>query len=60
MDLLADIQSHLAEVTLDPGGKPLDARLLEKFDGQVTGVQPAMSKFRNGLRSHPDHGANSC
>ncbi|KAL8858200.1 MAG: hypothetical protein Q9178_005212 [Gyalolechia marmorata] len=36
MDLLADIQSHLAEVTLDPRGKPLDAKLLEKFDGQVT------------------------
>ncbi|KAL8769240.1 MAG: hypothetical protein Q9209_004741 [Squamulea sp. 1 TL-2023] len=36
MDLLSDIQSHLEEVALDPAGKPLDARLLEKFDGQVT------------------------
>ncbi|KAL8706682.1 MAG: hypothetical protein Q9201_000316 [Fulgogasparrea decipioides] len=36
MDLLHDIQSHLAEVAADPAGKVLDGRLLEKFDGQVT------------------------
>ncbi|KAL8686848.1 MAG: hypothetical protein Q9224_005321 [Gallowayella concinna] len=36
MDLLSDIQSHLVEVALDPAGKALNARLLEKFDGQVT------------------------
>ncbi|KAL8732292.1 MAG: hypothetical protein Q9166_002864 [cf. Caloplaca sp. 2 TL-2023] len=36
MDLLSDIQSHLVEVAVDPAGKPLDAKLLEKFDGQVT------------------------
>ncbi|KAL8810035.1 MAG: hypothetical protein Q9200_002910 [Gallowayella weberi] len=45
MDLLSDIQSHLVEVTLDPAGKALNAGLLEKFDGQVTGVQPAMPIF---------------
>ncbi|KAL8789319.1 MAG: hypothetical protein Q9213_001242 [Squamulea squamosa] len=36
MDIFSDIQSHLQEVALDPTGKSLDARLLEKFDGQVT------------------------
>lgn len=52
MDLLSDIQSHLVEVALDPAGKLLDPRLLEKLDGQVTGAQPAMPTFRNGLRSY--------
>lgn len=42
MDLLENIHTHLAEVAADPAGKALDERLLEKFDGQVTGVQPAM------------------
>ncbi|KAL8895328.1 MAG: hypothetical protein Q9192_003705 [Flavoplaca navasiana] len=44
MDLVADIRSHISEVALDPAGKALDPRLLEKFDGQVTGVQPAVPK----------------
>lgn len=42
MELLADIRSHLSEIASDPAGKVLDPRLLEKFDGQVTGVQPAV------------------
>ena len=58
MDLVADIRSHISEVASDPAGKALDPRLLEKFDGQVTGVQPAVPKSCNGLRSsrfhHPD------
>ena len=37
MDLLQEVQSHLGDVLTT--GKSLDVRLLEKFDGQVTGVQ---------------------
>ena len=47
--LVSDIQAHLAEVSTT--GKELDERLLERFDGQVSGVQPAMPTSRNGLRS---------
>lgn len=42
MDLLKQISVHLAEVAADPAVKTLDERLLEKLDGQVSGVQPAM------------------
>lgn len=52
MDLLGMIQSHLDEVVASPAEISLDETLLEKFDGQVTGVQPAMLSFRSGLRSH--------
>lgn len=52
MDLLGDIRSHLAAVAADPAGNALDPRLLEKFDRQVTGVQPTMSNFRNDLCSY--------
>ena len=42
MDLVENIRDHLAEVAADPAGRILDTRLLEKFDGQVTGVHPAV------------------
>lgn len=51
MEVVDEIRSHLAEVFIDPVGKLLDEKLLEKFDGQVTGVHPAMPRFRKGLRS---------
>ncbi len=45
MDTLQQIRAHLADVAADPAANILDARLLEKFDGQVSGVQPAMPIF---------------
>lgn len=41
MDILQQIRAHLSEVAADPT-RMFDTRLLEKFDGQVSGVQPAM------------------
>ncbi|KAL8663683.1 MAG: hypothetical protein Q9202_003629 [Teloschistes flavicans] len=58
MDLLRKLQSHLGEVLANPAGISLDETLLEKFDGQVTGVQPAMLFFRSGLRSYRAPEAN--
>lgn len=52
MDLVRKIQSHLSEAVANPAGISLDEILLEKFDGQVTGLQPAMLSFRSGLRSY--------
>lgn len=45
MDILQQIRTHLVDVAADPAAKVLDVRLLEKFDGQVSGVQPAMPCF---------------
>lgn len=36
MEVINDIRYHLAGVFIDPSGKILDEKLLEKFDGQVT------------------------
>ncbi|KAL8898165.1 MAG: hypothetical protein Q9207_006847 [Kuettlingeria erythrocarpa] len=36
MDILQQIGAHLADVAADPAAYILDARLLEKFDGQVS------------------------
>ncbi|KAL8824882.1 MAG: hypothetical protein Q9170_008010 [Blastenia crenularia] len=51
MDLVKYLCDHLVEVATDPAGTFLDRKLLEKFDGQVTGVHPVAPTSPSSLKS---------